>query len=247
VRQAEQLVYTASAQIPHLERRSEQQENALRTLLGDYPGTVPRGLQLTAQPHAPEVPAGLPSALLERRPDIQAAEQRLVAANARIGVARAAYFPQISLTVTGGYQSPALAGLFTTPAGLWNFSAGLTQPLFAGGRIRSGVQLSEAQKQEALLLYQQTIQNSFREVSDALIAYRKNQEFRRQQELLTAAAQDAARLSGVRYRAGETNYLEVLTNETNYFDAELRLAQARVNELLALVQLYRALGGGWQS
>jgi multidrug efflux system outer membrane protein len=246
VRQAEQLVYTASAQIPDLERRIEQQENALRTLLGDYPGTVPRGLPLTAQPHAPEVPAGLPSALLERRPDIQAAEQRLVAANARIGVARAAYFPQISLTVTGGYQSPALTELFTTPAGLWNFSAGLTQPLFAGGRIRSGVKLSEAQQQEALLAYQQAIQRSFREVSDALVAYRKNQEFRRQQELLTAAAQDAARLSGVRYRAGETNYLEVLTNETNYFDAELRLAQARVNELFALVQLYRALGGGWQ-
>jgi multidrug efflux system outer membrane protein len=246
VRQAEQLVYTASAQIPDLERRIEQQENALRTLLGDYPGTVPRGLPLTAQPHAPEVPAGLPSALLERRPDIQAAEQRLVAANARIGVARAAYFPQISLTVTGGYQSPALTELFTTPAGLWNFSAGLTQPLFAGGRIRSGVKLSEAQQQETLLAYQQAIQRSFREVSDALVAYRKNQEFRRQQELLTAAAQDAARLSGVRYRAGETNYLEVLTNETNYFDAELRLAQARVNELFALVQLYRALGGGWQ-
>ncbi|MGH9818261.1 MAG: TolC family protein, partial [Candidatus Acidiferrales bacterium] len=122
----------------------------------------------------------------------------------------------------------------------------LVQPIFAGGRIRSGVKLTEAQQQEALLVYQQTIQQAFREVSDALVAYRKNQEFRRQQELLTNAAQDAARLSGLRFRAGETSNLEVLTNETNFFDAELRLAQAQVNELLALVQLYRALGGGWQ-
>ncbi|MGH9796121.1 MAG: efflux transporter outer membrane subunit [Candidatus Acidiferrales bacterium] len=246
VRQAEQLVYTASSQIPDLERRIEQQENALSILLGNNPGAVPRGLQLTAQPHAPEVPAGLPSSLLERRPDIRQAEQILVAANARIGIAKSAYFPQISLTATGGYQSSALSELFSGPAGLWNFAAGLVQPIFAGGRIRSGVKLTEAQQQEALLAYQRTIQQAFREVSDALVAYRKNQESRQQQELLTNAAQDAARLSGLRFRAGETSNLEVLTNETNFFDAELRLAQAQVNELLALVQLYRALGGGWQ-
>ena len=247
VRQAEQLVYTASAQIPDLERRVEQQENALRVLVGDYPAAVPRGLELTAQPHSPEVPAGLPSALLERRPDIRQSEQRLIAANARIGVAKAAYFPQITLTGAGGYQSNALNELFTGPAGLWSLAGGLTQPIFAGGRIRSGVKLSEAQQQEALLVYQQAIQQAFREVSDALVAYRKNQEFRRQQELLTRSAKDAAELSDLRYRAGETDYLEYLTNETNYFDAQLRLAQAQVNELLALVQLYRALGGGWQS
>jgi multidrug efflux system outer membrane protein len=247
VRQAEQLVYTASAQIPDLERRVEQQENALSILLGHNPGPVSRGLLLTAQPHAPEIPAGLPSSLLERRPDIQQAEQLLIAANARIGVAKAAYFPQITLTGTAGYQSSALTDLFSGPAGLWNLAGGLTQPIFAGGRIRSGVKLSEAQQQEALLAYQRTIQQAFREVSDALVAYRKNQEFRRQQQLLTQAAQDAARLSDLRFRAGETNYLEVLTNQTNFFDAELRLAQAQVNELLALVQLYRALGGGWQS
>lgn len=247
VRQAEQLVYTASAQIPDLERRIEQQENALRLLLGEYPGPVTRGLQLTAQPHAPQVPAGLPSSLLERRPDIQQAEQILIASNARIGVARAAYFPQITLTAGGGFQSSALTELFTGPAGLWSLAGGLTQPIFAGGRIKSGVRLSEAQQQEALLAYQQTIRRSFREVSDALVAYRKNQEFRAQQELLARSAQDAARLSDLRYRAGETNYLEVLTNESNSFDAELRLAQAQVNELLALVQLYRALGGGWQA
>jgi multidrug efflux system outer membrane protein len=202
---------------------------------------------LTEQPHAPEVPAGIPSALLERRPDIQQLEQQLIASNARIGVARAAYFPQISLTGAGGFRSSALSNLFSGPAGLWNVAGGLTQPVFAGGRIRSGVQLAEAQQQEALLVYQQTIQRAFREVSDALVAYRKKQELRRQQELLTQAAQDASQLSDTRYRAGLTSYLEVLTNETNYFSAELGLAQARVEELDAVVQLYRALGGGWQN
>ena len=246
VRQAEQLVYTAGEQIPDLERRIEQQENFISILLGKNPAAVPRGLKLTEQPHAPEVPAGLPSSLLERRPDIRQAEQQLIAFNAQIGVAKAAYFPQISLTGTGGYQSAALTSLFSGPAGLWNFGASLTQPIFTGGRIRSGVRFAEAQQQEALLVYQQTIQQAFREVSDALVAYRKNQEFRRQQELLTQSAQDAARLSDMRYRGGVTSYLEVLTNETNYFSAELSLTQAQRNELLALVQLYKALGGGWQ-
>jgi multidrug efflux system outer membrane protein len=189
----------------------------------------------------------LPSSLLERRPDIREAEQQLIAFNARIGVAKAAYFPQINLTGTGGFESAALNGLFSGPAGLWNLAGGLTQPVFAGGRIRSGVQFAEAQQQEAVLVYQQTIQQAFRDVSDALVAYRKNQEFREQQEQLTTAAQGASQLSDTRYRAGLTSYLEVLTNETNYFSAELGLAQARDSELQALVQLYRALGGGWQS
>jgi outer membrane protein, multidrug efflux system len=246
VRQAEQLVYTAGEQIPDLERRIEQQENFISILLGKNPAAVPRGRKLTEQPHAPEVPAGLPSSLLERRPDIRQSEQQLIAFNAQIGVAKAAYFPQITLTGTGGYRSSALTSLFSGPAALWNFGASLTQPIFTGGRIRSGVRFAEAQQQEALLVYQQTIQQAFREVSDALVAYRKNQEFRGQQELLTQSAQDAARLSDMRYRGGVTSYLEVLTNETNYFSAELSLTQAQRNELLALVQLYKALGGGWQ-
>ncbi len=246
VRQAEQLVYTAGEQIPDLERRIEQQENFISILLGKNPAAVPRGRKLTEQPHAPEVPAGLPSSLLERRPDIRQTEQQLIAFNAQIGVAKAAYFPQIILTGTGGYQSSALTSLFSGPAGLWNFGASLAQPIFTGGRIRSGVRFAAAQQQEALLVYQQTIQQAFREVSDALVAYRKNQEFRMQQELLTRSAQDAARLSDMRYRGGVTSYLEVLTNETNYFSAELSLTQAQLNELLALVQLYKALGGGWQ-
>jgi multidrug efflux system outer membrane protein len=246
VRQAEQLVFTAAEQVPDLERRIEQQENFISTLLGQNPGAVARGRKLTEQPHAPEVPAGLTSSLLERRPDIRQTEQQLIAFNARIGVAKAAYFPQINLTADAGYQSSALTSLFQGPLGLWSFGGALTQPIFEGGRLRNNVRLSEAQKKEAVLVYQQTIQQAFREVSDSLVAYRKNQEFRAQQELLTNSAQGAAHLSDVRYQGGATSYLEVLTNQTNYFSAELNLAQARLNELLALVGLYKALGGGWQ-
>ena len=246
VRQSEQLVYTAATEIPDFERQITQQENAISILIGKNPGDVPRGLKLTEQPHAPEVPVGLPSSLLERRADIRQAEQNLVAANAEIGVARAAYFPQISLTGTGGYESPALTSLFTGPAGIWNLAGSFTQPIFEGGRLKSNVRLAEAQHEQMLLTYQQTIQGAFRDVSNGLVAYRKNREFRLQQERLLASAQDASHLSQVRFKAGTTDYLEVLTNETNSFTAELGLAQAKTNELLALVQLYQALGGGWQ-
>ena len=184
VRQAEQLVYTASSQIPDLERRIQQQENSLSILLGRYPDPIPRGQTLTEQAHPPQIPSGLPSTLLERRPDVIQAEQQLIAQNAQIGVARAAYFPQIVLTGVGGTQSAALGGRFSGPAGLWTFAAGLTQPIFTAGRIKSGVKLAEAQQQEAALVYQQTVQESFREVSDALIAYQKSQEFREQLQLL---------------------------------------------------------------
>jgi multidrug efflux system outer membrane protein len=246
VRQAEQLVDTAAETIPDLERRLEQQENFLSTLLGNNPGPIARGMKLTEQPHAPDVPAGLPSSLLERRPDIREAEAQLIAANAQIGVAKAAYFPQIGLTADAGYQSSALTSLFTGPAGLWSFGGSLVQPIFEGGRIRSGVKFSEARKQEMMLTYQQTIQQAFRGVSDALVEYHKDREFREDQQQLAFSAQDAARLSEMRYRGGATSYLEVLTNETNYFDAELGLAQAQSNELVALVRIYRNLGGGWQ-
>jgi multidrug efflux system outer membrane protein len=246
VRQAEQLVFTASAEIPLLEQQIEQQENFLSILLGQNPDDIARGQTLTQQRQFPDVPAGLPSSLLERRPDIQQAEAQLVAANAEIGVARAAYFPQISLSGAGGFQSSALTSLFTGPAGVWSFGASLAQPIFTGGRLRSEVRLAEARQQTAVLFYQQSIQGAFRSVSDALVAYHKTREFRAQQELLFRSAEDAARLSHMRYNGGVTGYLEVLTNETNAFSTELGLAQARLNELLALVQLYQALGGGWQ-
>jgi len=246
VRQSEQLVYTAAGSIPDLERRIEQQENFLSVLLGNNPGPITRGKSLVENSVLPTVPAGLPSSLLEKRPDIQATEQQLVAANARIGVAKAAYFPQITLTAIAGYQSPALTDLFTGPAGFWNFGGQLLQPIFTGGRIRSNVRLTEAQQQEAVLFYQSTIQQAFREVSDSLIAYRKDQEFRQQQELLAVAAADTVRLANVRYSGGVSSYLEVLDSDTRYFDAQLALAQAQLNERLALVQLYNALGGGWE-
>jgi multidrug efflux system outer membrane protein len=247
VRQAEQLVYTAGAEIADVERRIGQQEDLLSVLLGNNPAPItPRGMDLIDQPHAPVVPPGLPSALLERRPDIRQSEQLLVAANAQIGVARAAYFPDISLTAALGFQSNQLSNLFSGSSGLYSFAGAISQPIFNAGQIRSNVRLTEAQKQEAVLTYQKTIQGAFRDVSDALIAYQKDQEFRAQQDLLAGSAEDAAKLSNQRYSAGTTNYLEVLTSDTNYLSAELGLAQARLNELLALVQIYKALGGGWQ-
>ena len=246
VRQAEQLVFTAASEVPTLEQQIEQEENFISTLIGNNPGPVTRGRKLTEQAHPPVVPAGLPSSLLERRPDVRQAEEQLISANAQIGVARAAYFPQISLTATAGFQSSALTSLFTGPAGLWNFGGSLTQPIFTAGRLRSNVRLTEARQQEFLLGYEQTIQLAFRDVSDSLVAYRKTQEFRQQQELLVASAEDASRLSHMRYSGGVTSYLEVLTNETNYFSAELGLVQAQLNERLSLVQLYRSLGGGWE-
>jgi outer membrane protein, multidrug efflux system len=246
VRQAEQLVFNAAATIADLERQIAQQENFISVLLGRNPSDVPRGASLEQQVHVPDVPVGLPSALLERRPDIRQAEQVLIAANANIGVAKAAYFPQISLTGSGGVQSAALSALFTTPAGLWSVGAGLAQPIFNAGRTRSRVALSRAQQEEAVLSYQQAIQQSLREVSDALVGYRKGREFREQQLLLNRAATDARRLADIRYRGGATSYLEVLDSDTRMFSAELGVTEAELSELLSLVQVYRALGGGWQ-
>jgi multidrug efflux system outer membrane protein len=246
VRQAEQLVYGASATIPDLESRIEQQENFISILVGRNPDSIARGRPLIDQQQPPEVPAGLPSALLERRPDILQAEQQLVAANAQIGVAKADYFPQITLTAIGGYQSAALSRLFTGPAGLWTVGAGALQPVFNGGRIRNNVRFTEARAEEATLVYQRTVQQAFRDVSDALVSYRKSREVRIEQQQLTTAAEDATRLSNMRYRGGAASYLEVLDSETRFFDAQLALAQAQLRELQSLVQIYRALGGGWQ-
>lgn len=246
VRQAEELVYTAAEQVPDLERQIQQEENAIRDLLGENPGPVARGLKLTDEPLPSAVPAGLPSELLDRRPDIREAEANLMSANANIGVAKAAYFPNISLTGTAGFESYALNRLFTGSAGLWNTAASLTQPVFQAGALHSGMRLVRAEEEQLLLTYKQTIIGAFQQVSDALIAYQKNREFREQQELLTSATADADRLSKILYRSGGASYLQVLTSETNYFAAELNLAQAQLNERLALVQLYNALGGGWQ-
>ncbi len=246
VREAEQLVFGAGAAIADIERRTAQQENLISVLLGNFPAPITRGRDLVDQPHPPVVPAGLPSALLARRPDVQAAEQQIVAANAQIGVARAAYFPSVSLTGGGGVQSSALGALLGAGAGVWTATAGLVQPVFTAGRTRSQVALAEARTGEATILYAQTVKGAFREASDAIVGYSKAREFRAQQEGLTTAAQDARRLADIRYRGGATSYLEVLDADTRLFDAEIRLAEARFDELSALVELYRALGGGWQ-
>jgi multidrug efflux system outer membrane protein len=246
VREAEQLVYSATGEIATLEREIAQQENFLSVLAGSNPGPLTRGRALIDQPHPPDVPPGLPSALIERRPDIQSAEEQLVAANAQIGVARAAYFPQITLTGSGGFESTALAALFTGTNVIWTAAAAAMQPIFTAGRTRSKVAVAEARRTEALIAYQQTIRQAFREVSDALVGYRKLREFREQQTRLFGAAQDARRLAEIRYEGGATSYLEVLDADTRLFSAELGLAQAELSERSALVEIYRALGGGWQ-
>jgi multidrug efflux system outer membrane protein len=192
------------------------------------------------------VPAGLPSSLIERRPDVQEAEQQIVSANAEIGVARAAYFPSIVLTGSGGFESTALTSLFTATNSIWSAALGATQTVFNAGRTRSQVALAAAQREEATASYRQTVRQAFREVSDALVGYQKGREFREQQALLVDAAQDARRLAEVRYDGGATSYLEVLDAETRLFDAQLGLVQAQLAELSAYVEIYRALGGGWQ-
>ena len=245
VYQAQILVSTAEASIADIHRRVEQQENLLSILLGRNPGDIQRGDSLVSQTLRAEVPPGLPASLIDRRPDLRAAEQLLVAANADIGQAKAAFFPQVTLTGFAGFQSVALSDLFTGAARTWQFGPAVTLPLFTGGRLRGNLKLAQARFQESLALYQQTVQGAFREVSDGLIAYQRTREFRVKQQERTQAHRDATGLANVRYEGGVTSYLEVLYNEQELFDAELGLAQARRNEFLSVIQLYRALGGGW--
>lgn len=246
VYQAQILVSTAEAAIADTLRRIEQQENLMCILLGRNPGHIKRGAPLIAQTTHAEVPPGLPSSLLDRRPDLRAAEQQLVAANADIGQAKAAFYPQITLTGFAGVQSVALSDLFTSAAKTWQFGPSVTMPLFTGGRLRSQLKLSQARFEESLARYQQTVQNAFREVSDGLIAFQRTREYRQKQGERTQAHRAATELANVRYEGGVTSYLEVLYNEQELFSAELGLAQARRNELLSVVQLYRSLGGGFE-
>lgn len=246
VRQAEELVYQASQTIPDTERAIEQTENQISLLLGNNPAAIPRGLPLTQQPELPAVPAGLPSSLLERRPDIRSAEEQLEAQHALVYAAKAAYFPRISLTGLFGFQSNQLSNLFTGPSNVWSFVPQITQPIFTAGRLKSNVKFARAEQELALVRYQQTIQTAFREVSDALVQYRKVKEIRAQQELLVATLRDRSRLAHVRYEGGIDNLLNALDADRELFAAELDLSKTRRNELLSGVQLYQALGGGWQ-
>jgi outer membrane protein, multidrug efflux system len=249
VLQAQQVLDTANAQIPDLERQIAQQENAISILLGNYPQAVPRGRPLVEQPLPPEVPPGLSSALIERRPDIREAEQVLVAANAEIGVAKAQFFPQISLTGSGGGafgRSSAFSSLMSSQVGIWSYGAQVSQPIFTGGALRGNLRAAKSQHEQALIAYRQTIQRAFGDVSDALVGYQKLHEVRVRQENSVADLAESVRLSNMRYKGGTTTYLEVLDGQRSLFSAELTLAQARGTEYQSLVQLYRALGGGWQ-
>jgi multidrug efflux system outer membrane protein len=246
LRQAEQLVSSAAETVPTLQQQIEQTENRIALLLGRNPESIPRGRSLIEQEVPPEVPAGLPSALLDRRPDIRAAEQALVAANANIGVAKAAYFPQISLSGALGGQSTRLANLFSGPNGAWSFVPQVTQPIFAGGRLKSTVRLAEAERDSAQIAYQRSIQTAFREVSDALIAHQRTHESRLEQERLVIALLDRKDLAYTRYRGGVDTQLNALDADRDLFQAELTLAEIRYAELLSVVDLYKALGGGWQ-
>jgi NodT family efflux transporter outer membrane factor (OMF) lipoprotein len=246
VHQAEQFLYTATAQIAAAERAIGQNENALSLLLGKAPYSIERGVNLEQLAGPPELPAGVPSALLERRPDIRQAEDNLIAANAEIGAARALLFPQISLTGFAGGQSSPLLALFTGPARMLNIGPSATTPIFHAG-LRAGIQLTEAQKNEMLASYQKTIYTALREVSDSLIARDKTHQQRQEEEKLVTALSESVRLSELRYRGGLDSYLQVLDAERNLFVGQLSLAQLRLQELDSVVDLYRALGGGWQN
>jgi multidrug efflux system outer membrane protein len=246
VRQAEQFLYTATAQIALTEKQIQFDENMLSLLIAKNPQAIERGTALNDFPTPPVLPAGLPSALLERRPDIRQAEQMLIAANADIGAAKAQYFPQITLTGLLAGQSRQLVNLFSGPARDWSIMPQAAVPIFNAGKIRNSVRLTEAQQQEALASYEKSIKSAFREVADAIVGYSKTAEQRGQEELLVKALRDTDRLSTVRYQGGLDSYLQVLDAQRNLFQGELDLARLRRNELIAVVALYRALGGGWQ-
>lgn len=248
LRQSEQLVDAAAETIPAIQQQIEQTENQISLLLGKNPGEVmPHEGAFNENLFPPEVPAGLPSALLERRPDIREAEQNLIAANADIGVAKAAYFPQLSLSGLIGGQSSQLSSLFSGPHSTWSFVPQLTQPIFTAGRLRSNVRLAEAQRDDAVVQYRKAIQTAFTDVSNALIAHQRVRQSRVHQEALVAALEDRKRLAYARYFGGVDTQLNALEADNDLLQAQLNLRQIRLNELLSVVQLYKALGGGWQS
>ncbi|MCU1232153.1 MAG: efflux system, outer rane lipoprotein NodT family [Candidatus Solibacter sp.] len=245
VRQAEQLIYAASAQRAAAERAIAQSENLLSLLQGAVPGTQARGRKLEEIPLPAQLPAGQPAALLERRPDIREAEQNLVAANAQIGAARALYFPQISLSAFAGGQSRSLLQLASSPARVYTVAPAALQSIFNAGQIRNTVRFSEAQQRELLITYQRSIYTALSEVADALVSFDRLREQRVQEEKLVATLEDTLRLSELRYRGGLDSFLQVLDAQRNLFNSQLTLAQLRLQERVSVVQLYRALGGGW--
>ena len=258
VLQARQVLDTANAQIPDLERQIGQTEDAISILLGNYPQAVPRGKTLgTETPEGwvwsevlpPQLPSGLPSALLERRPDIRESEHNLMAANADIGVAKAMFFPQVSLLGSGGgaWGHSVFFGT-DVPAheGIYSYSASLAQPIFEGGYLRNNLRYAKSQDRQALISYRQTIQRAFGDVSDALIGYQKYHGVRDRQQQTVKDLQESVSVSLMRYRGGTATYLDVLDSQRSLFNAQITLAEARNSEYQSLVQLYKALGGGWK-
>jgi multidrug efflux system outer membrane protein len=246
LRQAEVLVESARTALTSLELQVEQTENQLDILLGRNPGPIARGRPLLEQQQAPILPAGLPSALLDRRPDILQAEQQLIASHALVAVAKAAYFPTISLTSSAGFESSALHNLFSGLSGTWLAGPTLSMPIFNAGSIRAGVLSADAQRQQSLLLYRKTVQQAFREVADSLVENRKLAELRIQQEALVESLRQAVEIADLRYRGGVASYLEYLDSERQLLDAQVLLVQIRREELTNVITLYQALGGGWQ-
>jgi len=247
VLQAELLQQQAEAEIIFLNQGIEQSENSISILLGRNPGPILRGISLTEQPHMPEVPAGLPSAILERRPDIREAEQNLVAYNANVGVAKAAFFPQIALTGIFGASSTALTSFLQGPATVWALGGQIAQPIFQGGRITSNYRLAWAQRDQADLQYKQTVQKAFGDVSNSLVGYRQSRIYRMKIQEQTDTYKQTADLANVRFLGGYTAFLEVLVTQQQYFTSVINLDQAWFTELQNYVQLYQALGGGWQN
>ena len=245
VYQAQTLLQQAQAQVISTRQAIEQTENNISILLGRNPGPIARGLEITEQQHLPEIPAGLPSSLLERRPDIRRAEENLVAANANVGVAKAAFFPQISLTGTFGAQSTAITSFLQGPATFWAVGGQAVQPLFQGGRIRSQYRLAWAQRDEAELTYKQTVNQAFGEVSNSLVGYNESRQYRITIQQQTATYREMANLANVRFKGGVTSFLEVQYYEQQYFLSALSLSQAWYQELHYYAALYQALGGGW--
>lgn len=244
VRQAQSQVETAAAVIPPLETQVAQTENQLSVLLGQNPGPIERGRTLD-EIVLPSIPAGQPSDLLEQRPDILQAEQDLVAANATIGETKAEYFPKFNLAALLGFETPELDNFFNASSLFYRFGATLAQPIFEGGRIRNQVKASEALKDQAIFKYQQTILTAFKEVNDALIAHRNSSEELGVQTRQVGVLKDYLRLAKLRYDEGLVDYLNVLDAERNLFNAELDLSRAQGAQFLTLVDLYKALGGGW--
>ncbi|HWU36077.1 MAG TPA: efflux transporter outer membrane subunit [Candidatus Acidoferrum sp.] len=247
LQQAETLLYTATKSIPDIERQTVQTENFISILLGKDPGPIPRGRPLDQQLVPPTLPPGLPSELLVRRPDIRQAEQQLIAANAQIGVAKAKLFPQVTLSGFVGGGGIMINGQTFGPLGIFSALPVITLPLFNAGALAAGVDLADLQTQEAVFNYQQTILQALREVADGLVEVQKRREFRIEQEKLTRTLADASQTSRIRYEGGVSSYLEVLDTERQYFQAELDLTLAQRDEVTAIVLLYRALGGGWQT